>query len=354
MKIGYACMTIGVPNTQQKTCRLKNADEQTLLSLIGHNLNALKNILLYNIQNDIRLFRISSEVIPFGSHPINTLPWQDMFSDELNALGRIINDNGLRVSMHPGQYTVLNSPNADVVKNAVIDLNYHTAFLDSLGVGSEHKLILHIGGIYNDKVQAVERFISCYRDLNINVKKRLVIENDEKCFSVNDVLSITAQINIPVIYDHLHHLIYSGSLYQNDHIQIIRECGKTWKENDGMQKIHYSQQEAGKKDGTHARTILIEEFMEFYGTIKNEPLDIMLEVKDKNLSAMKCINCITAAEIIEKLEEEWVKYQQIVFENSPVDYYFICQLLKKKEPGYTVNFYKTIEHALQGVDCTKI
>lgn len=354
MKIGYACVTLGVPNTQQKTCRLKNADEQILSLLIGHNLNALKNILTYNIQNDIRLFRISSEVIPFGSHPINMLPWRDMFFDELNELGRIINDNGLRVSMHPGQYTVLNSPNAYVVKNAVDDLNYHTAFLDSLGVGSEHKLILHIGGIYNDKMQAVERFISNYRDLNTNVKKRLVIENDEKCFSVNEVLSISAQINIPVIYDHLHHLVYSGSLYQNDHVQIIRECGKTWKENDGVQKIHYSQQEAGRKDGTHARMIRIEEFMEFYDTIKNEPLDIMLEVKDKNLSALKCINCTTAPGPIEKLEEEWMNYQQMVFENSPADYYFLCQLLKEKKPGYAVEFYKTVEHALLEDNCTKI
>lgn len=88
-------------------------------------------------------------------------------------------DNDIRVSMHPGQYTVLNSPNDDVVKRAIEDLNYHVKVLDNFGVGENHKIILHIGGVYNDKEQAINRFADNYKRLNDQVRERLVIENDE-------------------------------------------------------------------------------------------------------------------------------------------------------------------------------
>lgn len=87
MRIGYACLTVGVPKTKLRTCTMKNATEDVLLSLIQSNLVALDNMLDYNIRNDIRLFRISSDIIPFGSHPVNTLKWWEIFSEKLNEIG---------------------------------------------------------------------------------------------------------------------------------------------------------------------------------------------------------------------------------------------------------------------------
>ena len=75
MSIGYACLTVGVPNTEMKRCIAKNANEARLYELIKANLSALDHILDYNIAHDIKLFRISSDLIPFGSSPINTLAW---------------------------------------------------------------------------------------------------------------------------------------------------------------------------------------------------------------------------------------------------------------------------------------
>jgi len=123
--IGYACLTIGVPHTRQKSCTLKNADEANLTAIIEHNLKALENIIDYNISQNIRLFRISSDLIPFGSSPVNRLDWWQLFDGRFKTIGRKIKAGGLRVSMHPGQYTVLNSSDADVVTRAVQDLNYH-------------------------------------------------------------------------------------------------------------------------------------------------------------------------------------------------------------------------------------
>ena len=122
MSIGYACLTVGVQNTGIKGCLLKNANEEKLAELIRYNLTSLKNIIDYNDANDVRLFRISSDIIPFGSSPANTLQWRSVFKEDLSILGNSIREAGIRVSMHPGQYTVLNSPDRQVAERAVDDL----------------------------------------------------------------------------------------------------------------------------------------------------------------------------------------------------------------------------------------
>jgi len=291
LSIGYACLTVGVENTGQKTCRQANATEDKLKELIGHNLNALENIIDYNIENDIILFRISSDVIPFGSSPVNTIKWQEIFEKKFMDIGEKILTSGMRVSMHPGQYTVLNSPNDLVVQRAIEDLNYHTLFLDSLGLSSRHKIILHIGGVYQDKNQAVQRFIQQYNQLTPGIKDRLVLENDDKSYNIKEVLDIGKNVKAPVVFDNLHNLIKTSEEEKSE-FEWIEECKLTWKEKDGVQKIHYSQQDPLKKPGSHSSGIRVEEFMSFYEKLDRSDIDIMLEVKDKNISAVACMNAI--------------------------------------------------------------
>lgn len=346
MSIGYACLTIGVQNTNLKSSIAKNINEEKLSDLISHNLNSLENIIDYNIKNDIKLFRISSDLIPFGSSPINTIQWEKIFFSEFNKIGEKIKKSRMRVSMHPGQYTVLNSPNIDVVDRAIEDLNYHTKVLDTLGVGSENKIVLHIGGVYNDKKQATERFINNYSLLGNNVKERLVIENDDKSYNINEVLEIGKKLNIAVIFDNLHNQINSYDKEKSDNYWISK-CKETWKEKDGYQKIHYSQQNPLKKLGSHSNTIRINEFIRFYESLDREDIDIMLEVKDKNLSAVKCINAISKDNKIKRLEEEWAKYKYTILENSPSNYLEIRKLLKDKNDYPVIKFYNLIEEALE-------
>lgn len=346
MSIGYACLTIGVQNTNLKSSIAKNINEEKLLDLISHNLNSLENIIDYNINNDIKLFRISSDLIPFGSSPINTIQWENIFLSEFNKIGEKIRKSGMRVSMHPGQYTVLNSPNIEVVERAIEDLNYHTKVLDALGIGSEHKIVLHIGGVYGDKNEAMERFINNYSLLDDNVKERLVIENDDKSYNVNEVLEIGKRLNIPVIFDNLHNEINQYDKEKDDKYWISK-CKETWKDKDGYQKIHYSQQNPLKKLGSHSNTIRINEFIRFYESLDREDIDIMLEVKDKNISAVKCINAVSKDNKIKRLEDEWAKYKYTVLENSPSNYLEIRNLLKDKENYPFISFYNLIEEALE-------
>jgi len=294
MNIGYACLTYDVPGTKLRTCMMKNAAPDVLRSLIQSNLAALNNILDYNLQNGIKLFRISSDTIPFGSHPVNTLKWWDEFHNQLQELGHKALTQGIRLSMHPGQYTVLNSPDPAVVERAVEDLRYHGRFLDALGLGAEHKIILHVGGIYGDKPAAVKRFIQQYRSLDPHIHRRLVIENDDRQYSIADVLSICETEAIPVVFDNLHHQVNSDN--SRSEMEWIAACKSSWKAGDGPQKLHYSQQDHSKRAGSHSATIDVAGFLQFYARLPARDVDIMLEVKDKNLSAIKCITAIAAAE----------------------------------------------------------
>ncbi|AKN29842.1 UV damage repair endonuclease UvdE [Clostridium carboxidivorans P7] len=346
MSIGYACLTIGVSDANLKSCIAKNLSNEKLLDIIEHNLKSLKNIIYYNIKNNIHLFRISSDLIPFGSSSLNKLHWWEIFSEEFFEIGEEIRKNNIRISMHPGQYTVLNSLKEDVVNRAIEDLNYHTRVLDSLGVSEENKIVLHIGGIYNDKEQAINRFMNNYEALEDRVKQRLVIENDDKSYNINDVLKIGTKLNVPVIFDNLHNEI-NPHVEEKSDLYWIDECKNTWKKKDGYQKIHYSQQDILKKTGSHSSTIAVDRFIDFYESLGREDIDIMLEVKDKNLSAVKCINCVTKDKRISKLEEEWSKYKYTILENSPRIYLEIRNLLKNKKQYPVVQFYNYIDEAMK-------
>jgi len=345
MSIGYACIAVGLAGSNQRSCIAKNASEEKLNELIEHNLNALEVMIDYNIENDIKLFRISSDIIPFGSSSVNNLKWWESFASTFQRIGSKINNAGMRVSMHPGQYTVLNSLDESVVNRAILDLDYSACVLDSLGLSAKHKIILHIGGVYQNKVLAIQRFCENYNRLSESVKQRLVIENDDKSYNICDVLEIGKYMRIPVVFDNLHNTV---NPYDNVHDEIywINECKETWKEIDGRQKIHYSQQDPSKRVGSHSSTIRINEFLEFYKQIDYENIDIMLEVKDKNLSAVKCINC-TSTKKIKTLELEWSRYKYKVLECSQEHYLMVRKLLINKEDYPAIAFYNMIEDALQ-------
>lgn len=346
MGIGYACLTVGVEGTGIRTCTAKNASTFRLIELIQHNLESLDHILEYNKREGISLFRISSDIIPFGSSPINRLEWEKIFEKEFGELGEKIRKNGIRVSMHPGQYSILNSPREEVVERTIKDLEYHTRFLQALNTSAQSKIILHIGGKYQDSIKAVERFCINYEKLNDAMKERLVIENDDRMYSIEEVLSISRKMDIPVVFDNLHHIVNSS---QNDHLseeEWIKEAGKTWRRSDGKQKIHFSCQDPEKQPGAHSKTIPIQVFKAFYERNHGEKLDIMLEVKDKNLSAVKCNNLIRKDSKIKHLEEEWGRYKYNVLEHSQSDYQKIRKLLKNKEEYPALAFYTLLEETM--------
>lgn len=345
MKIGYACQTIGIPGTGFKSCTIKKANEETLTSIISQNLDALDHIIDYNIANHIQLFRITSDLIPFGSSPVNRLEWWNLFRGQLTSIGNKVRENGIRISMHAGQYTVLNSPDEAVVERAAKDLEYHARLLETLDPNQENKIVLHIGGAYGDKKMAMKRFVNNYHNLDAAIRKHLVIENDDKIYHIGEVMEISMLTGVPVVFDVLHHKINPDE-EGKDIYDWVNRSRDTWQPDDGNQKIHYSEQNPYKKPGSHSETISLITFQDFVNGLKGMEPDIMLEVKDKNLSAVKCLNQTTKDHSILRLEQEWGRYKYLILEKSHEDYIKIRQLLKNKKDYPVVEFYRLIDHAM--------
>jgi UV DNA damage endonuclease len=345
MAIGYACLTIGVMGTGLTGLTLKNATKENLNEAITNNLSALAAMTEYNEKNGIKLFRISSDLIPFGSHPVLQVRWWEDYKAALEIIGQKMKNAGIRVSMHPGQYTVLNSPESEVVHRAIKDLEYHDHILTSLGMKENCKLILHTGGVYGDKKKAMKTFMENYAYLPDSIKRRLVIENDDKSYTIEDVLWVSDHIHTPVVFDNLHHRI-NPPLEVIPDAEWIKRCSSTWKEADGKQKIHYSQQKNGGPPGSHSDTIKVSEFLDYYHDIPNQELDIMLEVKDKNLSAVKCIHTVKPEVGAKALAAEWERYQYLVRSRSQELYQDIITLLETKENAGVLPFYELVEKGL--------
>jgi UV DNA damage endonuclease len=290
IRLGYACINTRLP-APNRTCRLKNASPERIIELAAENLTRLGPILEWNLRHGIQVFRISSDVIPFGSHHVNRVAWHELLAAQLTRLGSFIRSHGMRVSMHPGQFTVLNSPRAQVVDNSIKELEYHTQVLDALGLGSRHKIVIHLGGTYGDKRQSLKRFIASCKNLDRKIRSRLVIENDERCYSIADALQASQAIAAPVVFDVFHHR-WNPAFRGRSLRSIVEVVTQTWRPRDGRAKIHYSNQWPGLPPGTHSKTINVREFLKFYNEISDLDLDIMLEVKDKERSALKLMQSL--------------------------------------------------------------
>ncbi len=281
------------------------------------------------------------------AYNVNTLNWEGYFGSTLSSIGEYIKSNNIRVSMHAGHFTVLNSKDKEVVKNSINDLNYHCNFLNSLNIDYSHKIILHVGGLYGYKILSKKIFIENFKYLKQDLKNRIVIENDEKNFSIDDVLELSSILNIPVVYDNLHNICFGDNNYS--HKKIYSMVYKTWKTIDGNMKVHYSQQDLGKRPGSHSKTIFINDFLSYYNEIKDFNPDIMLEVKDKDISAIKCINSLKELlnfPLDNDVLSEFKKYQLLLLERNP---YFDNFKFMKEES--IINLYRNIDEILKnGID----
>lgn len=363
--IGYACIPVSLDYRTNRRFMLKNFTEERFYEVVKENLQDLRLILEANLKNNICFFRISSDIIPFGSHEINKIKWWEIFEKELTSIGEFIKENNIRVSMHPGQYTILNSSSQEVVVRSIKEIEYHNMFLNSLGLNYTHKIVLHIGGAYGDKLSALERFKNNFKNLSYSARGRLIIENDDKIYNIEEVLGLCRDINVPAVFDNLHNKC-NPSL-DNDIDKIFKEVISTWKDNDGKPKIHYSDSDKLKKMGAHSQFVHTKNFLEYYNTVKKYDVDIMLEVKDKDISAIKCVNLLESFKIQSTSKKksiifkQWAKYKYLVMEkgydlykkgsamvNSDIDiiqfYEFIDNCLEM--PFNQGNFKNTVQHIL--------
>jgi len=225
---------------------------------------------------------MSSDLVPFASHPICKFNWAKHFSKDLSTLSGYIRKNDIRISMHPDQFVLINSPRRAVNIRSINELVYHCRVLDCMNLDHTAKVQLHVGGAYGDKQAAILRFTNNYNSLPETVKRRLVIENDHRLFSVEDCLRISETVNLPIVFDVFHHTC----LNRGESIrEALENCMTTWTRKDGLPIVDYSNQQSNASLGVHAQSIDLGRFRSFLEETKSLDFDIMLEIKDKERSA---------------------------------------------------------------------
>jgi UV DNA damage endonuclease len=286
MKIGYPCINLSLGKKTISTFRLSSYSEDNLIKAVNYNLSVLEEILRFNIQHNFLFFRISSDIIPFASHPTCKFDWQSYFKNDLFRIGRIVKENKIRISMHPDQFVLLNSPNEEIVRNGIREINYQGSFLNAMNLDTTAKIQIHVGGAYNDKITSLNRFIENYNTLlSDDARSRLVIENDDYRFSLNDCLKIHDKTHVPILLDVFHHECMTEGLSISN---AMESTCNTWKnDKDGVMMIDYSSQEPNSRKGKHASTLDEVKFKNFITSTIDFSYDLMLEIKDKEKSAFR-------------------------------------------------------------------
>lgn len=284
MRIGYPCLNRSIGCSASRTFRLASYSAERLAETVRLNLDCLERILEFNRANGLLFFRLTSDLVPFASHPVCAFPWERKFAADFAALGSFIRAGGMRISMHPDQFTLINSPDMRIFERSAAELAYHARVLDLLGLDLSARIQIHGGGAYGDKPLSLERFCARFELLDERVRRRLVVENDDRQYGVADCLAISRRTGIPVLFDSFHHQLNN---HGEDLAAALGMAAATWKRGDGPPMVDYSSQRKGERRGSHAESIDLKHFAGFIAATAAFDFDIMLEIKDKEKSALR-------------------------------------------------------------------
>ena len=271
-----------------RTIKEKGIDE--LKSRIRQNVLDVLTMMDWNEKNGIKVFRLSSMMFPHKTNPAVDDYDYDFVKDILKQIGEKSKKYNQRLTFHPGQYNVVGTPNPKVFQKTIEDLKYHADVLDLMGLDNNSVMVVHGGGLYGNKEATKKRWCEQYMKLPENVRNRLVLENCEKCFSIQDCLDISDEINIPVVFDTHHYTCYN-QLHPDEILQpadyYIPLILETWARRGIKPKFHVSEQGSGRC-GHHSD--YIEEIPEYLLEIPEKygvHIDIMIEAKKKELAIFK-------------------------------------------------------------------
>lgn len=322
LRLGFPVKVMGRPDLPSNDTRGWRRDPHLRTSL--ENLHA---ILDYLRRVGIDMYRMSSDIAPYATHP-DMPQFHRMVAEsdaELAAFGRRAREQGVRLSFHPSQFVLLNSPDPALTTKSIWDLSSQAEMLDRMGLGPEAVVVTHVGGVYGDREASRARWIEGYEQCPDHVRRRLVLENDDIRFSAADVLWIHDRCGVPLVFDYQHHwcLNPEGAALR----PTLERFVASWP-GEARPKIHFSSPRtemrevkrkvtdkdreamaAGKplkgvkdalKPGSRIKTVLLPpvwtghadftnpfEFATFMRMAEGLDFDVMLESKTKDLSLLR-------------------------------------------------------------------
>lgn len=301
LRFGFAVKVLGQPDLKSNDARRWQNDPHLRVSL-GY----LRDIFAYLDKHDITMYRMSSDIAPYVTHP-DMPQFHGQIKEcslELRELGQLAREQGLRLSFHPSQFVILNSPDRALVDKSIWDLEAQAEMLDCMELGPEAVLIIHVGGTYGDRASGCERWVDTYHRLPEPVRRRLVLENDDIRYSAANVLSINEQTGVPLVFDYQHY--WCNNPEGLELRPTLERFIRSWPE--GVRpKIHYSSprtemreikrknRKTGKTETVlqppiwtgHADFLNPFEFITFMRMAYDLEFDVMLESKSKDLSLLR-------------------------------------------------------------------
>jgi UV DNA damage endonuclease len=299
MRLGFAVKVLGAGGLPSHDTRRWQSGPHLRVSL-----EHLRAIFAYLDDVDIRMYRMTAGLVPYATHPeLTQFRGQvEECETELAELGRLAAELDLRLSSHPGQYIVLNSEDPDIRASAARDLELQAELFAAMDLPPEAVVVLHVGGAAGGKAEGMARFCAGFESLSDRARGRLVIENDDRTFSLRDVLGLSERIGLPVVWDILHHHCNDPDAIPDR--EALELALGTWPAGV-VPKIHYSTpktalEERRKRVGrrverswvlpqlrAHADMIDPIAFEHFRRETAGLRFDVMLEAKAKDLALLR-------------------------------------------------------------------
>jgi UV DNA damage endonuclease len=270
------------------------------------SLEYVDQILDYLAARRIDMYRLSSDLAPYATHP-DMPQFHRMVAEsdaELAAVGKKARQLGIRLSFHPSQFVLLNSPDPVLTDKSIWDLSSQAEMLDRMGLGPEAVMVTHVGGVYGDLLESRARWAQRWPTLPEHVRARLVLEHDDIRFSAADVLWVHEQTGVRCVFDYQHFWCLNPE--GADMVETLKAILATWPA-DQRAKIHFSSprmelrelvridKKTRKKTKTLAAPVLTNhadfanpfEFARFMRDAAGLEFDVMLESKSKDLAVLK-------------------------------------------------------------------
>lgn len=300
VRLGYVAMSVELQNAspsqtmtfaQFEKIKDREAAIRKLERIAESNIENCLRLLKHNAANQIHFFRLSSRLIPLANHE-EILDWNFIkpLKEPLQRMADYIKEYPARIDFHPDHFVVLNTPDKEILKNSLKTLSLHEALLKGMDINQEHRCVLHVGGGYDDKEKALELFIHNWGYIRPSIQRMIMLENDDKTFTVNNTLYLCEKLGIPMVFDYHHHLANHEDT-EKDWFEQWGRIIKTWEHSALPIKMHISSPRSEKDYRAHADYVDPEMFLQFLQQIKGTVPEIhcMIEAKQKDLALFQLV-----------------------------------------------------------------
>ena len=300
MSLGLCCQWIEPRTKRDGSVVYENVIDEKLLQLGAYkngkysrervletyrgNVKEVLRTIPYLVQNNIKSFRLSSSLFPLYEFCGEIARSDSVIQQDLKTAGQLFLQHNIRVTCHPGQFCVISSDKQSVIDNSIKELEYHAYIFDSMGLPATPYYAINIHGGKGDRS---EKIIEVYQTLPENIKNRLTLENDEKCYNVRQLLAISERTSIPVVFDSHHYSFGMDDLSFDD---AFTEAVASWGSIKPLQ--HLSNTEIGMENASYNQRRAHSEMIRYIPDLqlqaaRNDTIDLDVEAKLKNIAVLQ-------------------------------------------------------------------